>query len=262
MLLTNEFPRSDTERMLLVVPRFHLIDVEDLSLHDSRGMWALAKAGRKRHGFTGGGLVMRTGDPRDHAGTIEHLHLNLIQPKREMDVRLLWPRASRDATATGRTMSASASSSGQSTSGAEWDGCSLEKALRRHSRKRCELRGIRGDAYCVTPLLLNGMRYSTVMQNSRVSIIAAVGKNRELGKDGKLLWHIREDMRRFKALTTGHPVIMGRKTWESLPEKFRPLPGRTNIVVTRQADYKARGAVVADSFETARVARSARGRRE
>jgi dihydrofolate reductase len=68
------------------------------------------------------------------------------------------------------------------------------------------------------------------------------------------LWHIREDMRRFKALTTGHPVIMGRKTWESLPEKFRPLPGRTNIVVTRQADYKARGAVVADSFETARVA--------
>lgn len=88
MLLTNEFPRSDTERMLLVVPRFHLIDVEDLSLHDSRGMWALAKAGRKRHGFTGGGLVMRTGDPRDHAGTIEHLHLNLIQPKREMDVRL------------------------------------------------------------------------------------------------------------------------------------------------------------------------------
>jgi dihydrofolate reductase len=92
------------------------------------------------------------------------------------------------------------------------------------------------------------------MQNSQISIIAAVGKNRELGKGGKLLWHIPEDMRRFKALTMGHPVIMGRKTWESLPEKFRPLPGRTNIVVTRQVGYAAEGAIVADSFEAARAA--------
>ena len=63
-----------------------------------------------------------------------------------------------------------------------------------------------------------------------------------------------DDMRRFKALTSGHPVIMGRKTWESLPERFRPLPGRTNIVVTRQTGYGAPGAVVADSFEAARAA--------
>lgn len=69
----------------------------------------------------------------------------------------------------------------------------------------------------------------------KVSIIAAIGKNRELGKDNKLLWHIKEDLQRFKALTAGHPIIMGRKTWESLP--FKPLPNRTNIVVTRNSDF-------------------------
>ncbi len=90
--------------------------------------------------------------------------------------------------------------------------------------------------------------------SSIISLIAAIGKGRELGKNGKLLWHLPDDMRRFKELTTGHPVIMGRKTWESLPERFRPLPGRTNIVVTRQANYEAAGAVVVDSFENARVA--------
>ena len=88
----------------------------------------------------------------------------------------------------------------------------------------------------------------------RVAIIAAIGKNRELGLHGKLLWYIPEDMRRFKEITTGHPVIMGRKTWESLPEKFRPLPGRTNIVVTRQEDYRASGATVVNSLEEARAA--------
>ncbi len=91
--------------------------------------------------------------------------------------------------------------------------------------------------------------------SGRVALIAAVGVHtRAIGKGGELLWHISEDMQRFKKLTVGHPVIMGRKTWESLPEKFRPLPGRTNIVVTRQADYNANGATVVDSFESARAA--------
>ena len=99
--------------------------------------------------------------------------------------------------------------------------------------------------------------------SSIISLIAAIGKGRELGKNGKLLWHLPDDMRRFKELTTGHPVIMGRKTWESLPERFRPLPGRTNIVVTRQADYKAAGAIVADSLGAARaVAARAEGANE
>ncbi len=69
-----------------------------------------------------------------------------------------------------------------------------------------------------------------------INIIAAIGQNRELGASNDLLWHIPEDARHFKELTTGHPVIMGRKTFESIPAKFRPLPNRTNIVVTRNPD--------------------------
>ncbi len=93
------------------------------------------------------------------------------------------------------------------------------------------------------------------MQSAHINLIAAIGsRDRALGKGGHLLWHLPDDMRRFKELTTGHPVIMGRKTWESLPERFRPLPGRTNVVVTRQASYEAPGAVVADSLPAARAA--------
>jgi dihydrofolate reductase len=92
------------------------------------------------------------------------------------------------------------------------------------------------------------------MQKSHLSIIAAIGKNRELGLRGELLWHLSDDMKRFKEITAGHPVIMGRKTWESLPERFRPLPGRTNIVVTRQAAYNAPGATVVDSLSDAFLA--------
>ncbi|MFA6503245.1 MAG: dihydrofolate reductase [Candidatus Paceibacterota bacterium] len=89
------------------------------------------------------------------------------------------------------------------------------------------------------------------MQKQHLSLIAAIGKNRELGRSGQLLWRLPEDMRRFKELTTDHPVIMGRKTWESLPPRFRPLPARTNIVVTRQAGYIAEGATIASSLEDA-----------
>lgn len=73
----------------------------------------------------------------------------------------------------------------------------------------------------------------------KISIIAAIGKNRELGKDNKLLWRISEDLKRFKALTAGHTIIMGRKTWESLP--IKPLPNRTNIVVTRDSSFSLPG---------------------
>ena len=81
--------------------------------------------------------------------------------------------------------------------------------------------------------------------------IAAIGKNRELGKDNQLLWSIPDDLKRFKELTEGHAVIMGRKTWESLPEKFRPLPNRDNIVVTRNAEFVAEGAKTAASIDEA-----------
>ena len=70
-----------------------------------------------------------------------------------------------------------------------------------------------------------------------LSLIAVVGENRAIGKAQRLLWQLPEDMRHFRALTLGKPVIMGRKTWESLPAAFRPLPGRHNIVVTRNRAY-------------------------
>ncbi|MDT0220709.1 dihydrofolate reductase [Gordonia sp. AC31] len=72
-----------------------------------------------------------------------------------------------------------------------------------------------------------------------------------IGRDNTIPWRVPEDMARFKKLTLGHPVIMGRKTWDSLPEKFRPLSGRTNIVVTRNRDWSVDGALVAPTIEEA-----------
>ena len=88
-------------------------------------------------------------------------------------------------------------------------------------------------------------------QKPEIVIIAAVAKNRVIGKDNTLIWNIPEDMAHFKALTSGPTVIMGRKTWESLPPRFRPLPGRRNIVISRQADFAAPGAELAASLEAA-----------
>lgn len=86
----------------------------------------------------------------------------------------------------------------------------------------------------------------------RISLIAAIGATtRALGKDGDLLYKIPDDLARFRRLTKGHPVVMGRKTWESLPKEVRPLPGRANIVITRQAGYEAHGAAVVPSIEDA-----------
>lgn len=104
-------------------------------------------------------------------------------------------------------------------------------------------------------------------EGEKISIAVAIGRDQQhnhvTGCKGQLLWHIPDDLKRFKALTLGHPVIMGRKTWESLPEKARPLPGRTNIVVTRDNSYVAEGAVVVHSFpEAISRARAAEGAEE
>jgi dihydrofolate reductase len=82
----------------------------------------------------------------------------------------------------------------------------------------------------------------------KIYLVAAVAANGVIGRDGQLPWHLPEDLRHFKKLTLGHPIIMGRRTWESIR---RPLPGRDNIVVTRQAGYEAPGAAVANSLEAA-----------
>ncbi len=81
-----------------------------------------------------------------------------------------------------------------------------------------------------------------------ITIIAAIGKNNELGKDNDLIWHLPNDLKRFKKVTAGHHVIMGRKTYESLG---KPLPNRTNIIITRNSNFKANNCVIVHSLEEA-----------
>ncbi len=81
-----------------------------------------------------------------------------------------------------------------------------------------------------------------------ITMIAAAGENNELGKDNDLVWHLPNDFKRFKQLTTGHHIIMGRKTFESFP---KPLPNRTHLVITRDTKYQKEGAVVVYSMEEA-----------
>lgn len=84
-----------------------------------------------------------------------------------------------------------------------------------------------------------------------LQLIFARARNGVIGHNNTLPWHLPEDLAHFKATTLGQPVIMGRKTWDSLPVKFRPLPGRTNIVVTRQPDWQSEGALVVHSLQEA-----------
>jgi len=81
-----------------------------------------------------------------------------------------------------------------------------------------------------------------------ITLIAAMAENRVIGKDNQLIWHFPDDLKHFQSLTSGHHVIMGRKTFESVG---RPLPKRTNIIITRQTDYSAEGCLIAHSIEEA-----------
>ena len=90
-----------------------------------------------------------------------------------------------------------------------------------------------------------------INKKPNLSIIVAQAENRAIGKNNDLLWHLSGDLKRFKALTMGHPVVMGRRTWESLPK--RPLPGRRNIVLTQNPDFVAEGAEVVHSVNGAAI---------
>jgi dihydrofolate reductase len=85
----------------------------------------------------------------------------------------------------------------------------------------------------------------------KVSLVAAVAHGGVIGRGQEIPWRIPEDLARFRALTIGHPVVMGRRTWDSLPDRFRPLPGRRNLVVTRNSDWHAAGAERASSLDEA-----------
>ncbi|HNJ83143.1 MAG TPA: dihydrofolate reductase [Piscinibacter sp.] len=92
----------------------------------------------------------------------------------------------------------------------------------------------------------------------RLALIAAVARNRVIGRGGELVWRESADQQHFRRVTLGCPVIMGRKTWDSLPARFRPLPGRRNIVVTRNAGWHGEGAERAGSLaEALRLAQDA-----
>lgn len=84
-----------------------------------------------------------------------------------------------------------------------------------------------------------------------VSLIVAVSENKVIGKDNDLVWHLPTDMKFFKDMTKNHYVIMGRRNFDSIPHKYRPLPNRTNVIVTRQKDYTAEGCFVVNSIEEA-----------
>jgi dihydrofolate reductase len=91
-----------------------------------------------------------------------------------------------------------------------------------------------------------------MVDKARVVIVAALGKNRVIGDGNGLLWHISDDLKRFKEKTGNHPVIMGRKTFESILAVLgKPLPGRANIVITRNPDYAHEGAIIVSSLEDA-----------
>jgi dihydrofolate reductase len=85
----------------------------------------------------------------------------------------------------------------------------------------------------------------------QVTLVWAQGVDGVIGRDNTIPWHVPEDMAYFKRVTDGHPVLMGRRTWDSLPPRFRPLPGRRNIVISRQAGWAESGAEYADGIESA-----------
>ncbi len=95
-----------------------------------------------------------------------------------------------------------------------------------------------------------------------ISLIAALAQNGVIGKANDLPWHLPDDMKYFMLTTKGHHVIMGRKNYESLPEKFRPLPNRTSIVITRQEDYQAPGCSIVHQLEDGVKIAEGNGERE
>lgn len=132
--------------------------------------------------------------------------------------------------------------------GKEWEQNQLEKLVaeqrERIEKIKSELK--KEDLHIAESEVYNE---SLKPKNQELTIIVAAGENDAIGKDNQLIWHLKDDLQRFKKLTSGHHIIMGRKTFETFP---KPLPNRTHIVITRQKDYKVpEGVLVVDSLEKA-----------
>jgi len=131
----------------------------------------------------------------------------------------------------------------------EWERIQTEKLIEKHEKKTLQLEQ-KLQKQGVLPELKKEKKglLSLFKKKNIPTIIAAIGNNNELGKNNNLIWHLPADLKRFKKLTTGHHIIMGRKTFESIGV---PLPNRTTVIITRDKNYKAQGCIVVNSLEEA-----------
>lgn len=129
--------------------------------------------------------------------------------------------------------------------GKDWEQAQLEKLV---SKQKQRIDKLKETLPTKEDTDLNESKKKTEL-SSNLTIIVAVAENNAIGKDNQLLWHLSDDLKRFKSLTSGHHIIMGRKTFESFPQ---PLPNRTHVVITKQDDYKApHGIIVVNSLKDA-----------
>lgn len=133
--------------------------------------------------------------------------------------------------------------------GKAWEQEQLDKLV---SLQKNRIEKIKQDLKKEAPLIAESEVYNESTKNNKTSeltIIVAAAENNAIGKDNKLIWHLSDDLKRFKRLTNGHHIIMGRKTFESFP---KPLPNRTHVVITRQTDYQVpQGVIVVNSLDEA-----------
>jgi len=127
--------------------------------------------------------------------------------------------------------------------GKEWERIHTDKILKKHDKKVTKL-----EKKVLKEFNIQEEVTSYQKDKQMITLIAAAAENNEIGKDNKLIWHLSDDLKRFKKLTSGHAIIMGRKTFESFP---KALPNRTNVVITRDRNYTAENAVVVHSLEEA-----------
>lgn len=132
--------------------------------------------------------------------------------------------------------------------GKDWEKAQLDKLVAKQKVRIEKLKTqLKKEDIHIAKTEVYNNELNTKMQN--VTIIVAAAENNAIGKDNKLIWHLKDDLKRFKALTSGHHIIMGRKTFESFP---KPLPNRIHVVITRQSDYKVpEGVITVDSLEAA-----------
>ena len=129
--------------------------------------------------------------------------------------------------------------------GKKWEKNQMKKLVNKQQIKIAE---IKADLEKEARIIAESQLYSEKNPNRIITLIAAASENNVIGKDNKLIWHLSDDLKHFKELTKGHHVIMGRKTFESMP---KALPNRTNIVITRKTDYQANDAIVVNSLQQA-----------